>query len=55
MIVISVLLKSSLKILNMLGVLVSAGLIGACSFIVLAWSAMNEVNILNRWARDYLI
>jgi len=48
-------MQSSIAFYNIGGVLISAGLIGVCSYIILAWSAISDVQILNRWARDYII
>jgi len=36
------------------GLLLSCSLIATMSYIVLAWSAINDIGTLNSWTRDYL-
>jgi len=48
------LLKSSKDFLKLIGIIISGGLIAAMSYIVLAWSAINDAETLNSWTRDYL-
>lgn len=48
------LLKSHKGFLKLIGIIVSSGLLSAMTYIILAWSAINDAETLNSWSRDYL-
>jgi len=50
----SFLLKSTNDFFKISGIVLSSSLIATMSYIVLAWSAINDIGTLNSWTRDYL-